>query len=224
MCDLVSWGIMHHGKNGLRKGKVIFLYDEQMAHLMDHGQEQYGRSFTENDVLGHTALAYYYRLRDDDFIHREGLKKLPRTVVKAIKEGRLAKAFKAYEKEHDCVLKLDGTSLRKGIYKVDYAMEEIRVWLPIKEIHAFFEELHKRGIRWASNDSLLTAEDEFVLTYWDDDNPERKHGFALSFWHDRIALCNTDGYENEMSPSDALIALDAAMEKRAKAEPVIVWD
>jgi hypothetical protein len=95
MCDLYSWGIITNPTVSKRLGgkKLIFLTDTEATQLIENGEKDYGRKFNPEDTLGHTALAAYYHLNEDDFEHFESFNKVPRTLAKEINLGHLDKMF-----------------------------------------------------------------------------------------------------------------------------------
>jgi len=215
ICDFISWGVMLKDKNGFKEGDVLFLDDEQMAHLKDYGESDYGRYFSDDDVFGHHAIAAYYRLSPDDFSHEEGLIGFPPSLLAAIEDGRLNKAKAAHVPHIGSNHALIGDHCEcVELPKLDKPGLHIEV--KGKDINRFLSNLAKRGIRWASNDPLFAPDSKTPkLCYWHDICDEDTHEFCIDPVDGRLAL--TNGYSNKSLSSQAFYAkLDQYLKLQAK--------
>jgi hypothetical protein len=98
MCDLYSWGLIKTRKAADQLGKplgsVIFLTDSEAEHLLAAPLSEYRRRFDEDDVLGHEALAAYFRITTNDFHHCEGTKTIPKKLAIEVNAGHLDGQFR----------------------------------------------------------------------------------------------------------------------------------
>jgi len=212
MCDFISWGVMRKSVNGFNKNTILFLDDEQMKHLMDYGDEQYDRSFGPDDVQGHYALATFYRIPQDSFKHREGLCDLPKKIVKALKEGRLNKAKARYEQDSGTKLLLKGNRLVDP-FNFEFNLKGTLAYTPNAEnINSFLSLLQAKGIRWASNDTLLNPDGTPTLMYWKN---QPNHGFRIELKGSRFALVNSfnDDPERCKTEDEFFDRLNSEMER-----------
>ena len=84
MCDFISW-IEY-------KGDVLFLTKKELGTSRGRALKKYLGSQYENDVKGHGAIEWYYKLKPNSGLHRECVDfsspdNFPKEIVSSIKKG-----------------------------------------------------------------------------------------------------------------------------------------
>lgn len=84
MCDFISW-IEY-------KGEILFLTKHELETTRGKALRKHLGSQFKNDVKGHGAIEWYYKLKDNVGAHKEcedfsNPKNFPAVIVKAIKAG-----------------------------------------------------------------------------------------------------------------------------------------
>lgn len=84
MCDLYSWGVVNYDipAKGLKTGDVIFLTDAEIESKFDATLPEDVRNY-----IGHSAIANYYGIDDDQFTHHESDSRIPVALAKEVNLG-----------------------------------------------------------------------------------------------------------------------------------------
>ena len=95
MCDLFSWGVPRPDdkdildKFGTAVPDILFLTDEEASFMHDNPAEYPGVSVEGSSLIGHGAIAAYYRLSSSAFRHQESTKRIPVAMGAAVNSGKL---------------------------------------------------------------------------------------------------------------------------------------
>ena len=93
MCDFYSWGVVRKDmpEKGLTKGQLLGLTDDMIL-------AKWGQDIDFKDKDGHSAIAEYYGIQQDDIEHHESCTHVPKQFVADLNAGRMRQMLKASDR------------------------------------------------------------------------------------------------------------------------------